>query len=1167
MIPFPPRPALLGLLLIAVLPLPAGAVPAARHVIRDGGQARVFETAVDEFSVRRESGEWKLEKSQAGTVAGLSSAMAARQKTAAAAETVDVVLYETGRPRTEANRRWATPGVLVMASPGTDFTALATKAGAAAWKPAPALEGAAILSFNNGAGAALTAAEFLRLQPGVLSAEPLLARKRVPRWIPNDAYFAYSPTTPGYQWHLRNTGQNGAVAGIDINVISVWDTWRGSGIRIGILDDGVQTTHPDLALNVDTVNDYDWNGKDNDPTPSSSDPHGTCCAGLAAGRGNNGIGICGAAPEATIVGLRLIAAPETDEDEAGAFLHRNDIIQVKSNSWGPDDTGDVVEGPGPLAAAALAAGARSGRGGLGTVVVWAGGNGLEDLDDSNYDGYANSIYVIATGAVTDRGTQAYYSESGANLLITTPSSGNNGAAEITTVDPVGSSGYNSGTAGNFADASYTNDFGGTSAASPIAAGAVALLLQSNPALGWRDVQEILVRTATKVDAGNTGWLTNAAGFHFNNKYGAGLLNTQAAVTLATGWTNLTPMATQSFTSPGGVAIPDNSTPGIVKTFAVPAANFLRVEHAAVTVDITHPRRGQLAVDLISPSGTLCRLAPPREDNSGGLAWTFTTPQFWGESSTGTWTVRVRDTVTGNTGTLNSASLTLYGTGLPGTPALTSASTLDAQTGFFFSFQPQATNTPVLWAATGLPPGLTLNGTTGLISGTPTATGTFLVNLTVANTTGSQGTVLTVSVTEPPAGIPEALDAPAVRFHTAGKAWFAQSTETHDGVDAAQSAALPDNGISGLQTTVTGPVAVTFWWRVSSEERFDKLRFLLDDAEVNAISGETSWAATGLYIPPGTHTLRWSYGKDDTASSGQDAGWLDSLRFHSSIVPLAESGTGTGFQESATGATFSFVDPGSGLGWIAEGGRVAEAGNRYPAFTGGNVPGTTGVQAFEINGTPAILCTDTVDLSGFLNVRGEADVRAFTTNSSGFESNDSLHIYLELSSDAVTWTDGPDILPFRTGGPQDHLITLNTSGTAVYQHFATASGAIPAGTRYARVVVAGVLDSTSEYLVVDNLKITGNPDGVDADGDGSPALTEAWFGTSDLDPVATPTPLSPASGAPGISFPSLPGYPYAVEYSDDLIFWNAVPVTADSAFTVWLDPQPWLARRFYRVRRP
>lgn len=489
--------------------------------------------------------------------------------------------------------------------------------------------------------------------PRLTSVHFLLYRKPPRRLIPSDPLFSQ-------QWHLRNTGQGGGTTGLDVNIASVWDTFRGAGQRIAIIDDGLQTTHPDLSPNVDTANDHDWNdATPDDPSPNlSTDFHGTACAGVAAGRGNNALGISGAAPEATLVGLRLIADEVSDAEEAEALAWRPQLIQIYSNSWGPNDDGKTLEAPGPLVSAALANAAATGRGGRGSIYLWAGGNGRESLDNSNNDGYANSIYTIAVGALENTGGPAYYSEPGANLLVTAPSNG--GSLDIVTTDLTGTNGYNNGS--NLPDNNYTNDFGGTSSSCPLAAGCVALILQANPLLGWRDVQEILIRSATRTAPSDSGWTTNGAGFRFHHDYGAGLLNTQAAATLAAGWTNL-PAATTAEASASGpaVAIPDNNATGIIRSFNLTASN-LRVEHVTLRVDLQHLSRGHLNVTLTSPTGTASQLAIKHPDTGDHYQdWTFSTVRCWGENSAGTWTLRVSDTTSGTTGTLRSATLTIYGT--------------------------------------------------------------------------------------------------------------------------------------------------------------------------------------------------------------------------------------------------------------------------------------------------------------------------------------------------------------------------------------------------------------------------------------------------------------------------------------------------------------------------
>jgi hypothetical protein len=254
-----------------------------------------------------------------------------------------------------------------------------------------------------------------------------------------------------------------------VNVESAWNYGgsggvKGTGIRVAVIDDGLQTAHPDLSPNVDTVNDRDWNGNDGDPNPGVGDDHGTACAGNVGARGNNALGVAGTAPEATLVGLRLTAAATTDAQEAAAMAWKNDLIQIKNNSWGPDDTGTLLEAPGPLTIAAFQTAVATGRGGKGTLFFWAAGNGADVEDNSNFDGYANRIETLAIGALDSLGERAAYSEPGANVVVCAPSDGNAPALGITTTDRTGANGYNTATSATGGD--YANDFGGTSSATP-----------------------------------------------------------------------------------------------------------------------------------------------------------------------------------------------------------------------------------------------------------------------------------------------------------------------------------------------------------------------------------------------------------------------------------------------------------------------------------------------------------------------------------------------------------------------------------------------------------------------------------------------------------------------------------------------------------------------------
>lgn len=599
--------------------------------------------AMDEVCVKGADGvETFLKLDPPATVATLRSRMA---ELSGQGEVLPVV-YPEEEERSEKNRGVVTRKLRVQIPDGDAAAVAASNHLEISERPDYAL-GWTIMSAEDPL-AALAAVNGVRGSGAVASADVLVARKQFARTMPND------PLVPN-QWHLKNSTTSPSIT--HANVENAWKYGlaggvRGAGIRIGIVDDGLETTHPDLAGNVDTANGRDWNGNDLDPNPVfSSDRHGTACAGVAGAIGNNLLGVSGVAPEAKLVGMRLISSAFTDQQVAEAVAWKNDIIQVKSNSWGPYDDGESLEGPGPLTLSAFENATTNGRGGKGTIFVWAGGNGKQLNDNSNYDGYANSIYTIAVGASDSNGTQSYYSEPGANLLVVAPSSGGTG---VTTTDRTGSAGYNtsSGAAGNYHDA-----FGGTSSATPVVSGVVALMLQKNPNLGWRDVQEILIRTATKIRPADPDWVTNGGGFHFNHKFGAGLVNATAAVDMAATWVNL-PARIMETGSRTGSTISSNGTSSL--TFPFPDTN-LRVERATVTFSASHASRGNLSVKLIAPSGTVSQLAESHADtNANYTNWTFSSTRHWGELSTGSWTLEVKNQGS-VAGTIGTCTIQLHGT--------------------------------------------------------------------------------------------------------------------------------------------------------------------------------------------------------------------------------------------------------------------------------------------------------------------------------------------------------------------------------------------------------------------------------------------------------------------------------------------------------------------------
>ena len=478
-------------------------------------------------------------------------------------------------------------------------------------------------------------------------AYPLIDRQHYPRWTPNDPYFSD-------QWHLENTGQDNGVSGEDVNITGAWNSVRGTGVVIGVVDDGLEWDHDDLKTNYESTLDYDYCNYDGNPNPAGWDAHGTAAAGVAAATGNNGIGVSGAAPDASLAGLMLIACGNSDSDEANALSHLNNDIDIYSNSWGPSDNGQTLSGPGPLMIAAFEDDAYNGRNGLGNVITWAAGNGLSNEDDSNLDGYANSRFTISVTAVDHDGDQTNYGEPGANVLISAPSDGS--GVGITTTDNAGNNGYTS--------SDYTSSFGGTSSATPLVSGVIALMMEANSNLTWRDVQQILVESARKNDPNDDGWNTNGAGLEFNHKYGFGVVDAGHAVDLAASWETLDPEVNLSS---GRITVsqtvPDNEPNNpVISSFAV--SESIRVESVDVIFDADHTYRSDLDVTLISPDGTESELVnyfSNRDSGNNYNEWQFNSVQHWGEISKGTWTLEVYDDGNQDEGIWNHWELVIHGT--------------------------------------------------------------------------------------------------------------------------------------------------------------------------------------------------------------------------------------------------------------------------------------------------------------------------------------------------------------------------------------------------------------------------------------------------------------------------------------------------------------------------
>ncbi|MBB5216028.1 S8 family serine peptidase [Parapusillimonas granuli] len=491
------------------------------------------------------------------------------------------------------------------------------------------------------------------------------------------------------QWHLHNTGTfPGSVAGFDINVLPVWPDYTGRGVIVGIMDDGMDETHPDLVHNY--RRDLSWDVALDIPGAAVRQPgdeHGVAVTGLVAASANNGIGGVGVAWDAQIAAYRSLLLL-TDTEPLLSFTRAaakmiDGGISVSVNSWG------AMRWPFDKHAQQAAyweparAMAEDGRDGLGIVTFFAAGNDRLDKFNTNYDPTDNIPWAIIVAASNQRGDIAVYSTPGASVLVTAP--GSEPSAMVTT-DRQGTDGYNkaSGTAGDYTDRG-DSFFNGTSAATPVAGGVAALMLQANPRLGYRDVQEILAYSSKRADFLDRGldaafngardW--NGGALLGSHDFGFGHLDAHAAVRLAESW-NKTSTYANLLLEQGSVAQHSLTIEaGQVQQASAYFARDHRVEQVTVTVDIEAPRLQHVVLELVSPDGTVSTLINrppvyvPDDDDDGSvpdpelpaaLNYTLNTVRNWGEDLNGEWTLRIRNDAGGETVRLKDWSILAYTAG-------------------------------------------------------------------------------------------------------------------------------------------------------------------------------------------------------------------------------------------------------------------------------------------------------------------------------------------------------------------------------------------------------------------------------------------------------------------------------------------------------------------------
>lgn len=439
----------------------------------------------------------------------------------------------------------------------------------------------------------------------------------------------------------------------------VWQDYTGAGVTVAVYDNGIDYSHPDLVANLDVARGYNPYTGTRGPAAGDArleddvngNAQGTVVAGLIAAARNT-VGSVGVAHGATLYSIfnydDASLPPEMPFDgRVQAFLDAALHADVMNNSWSDEAAFHARGDFGGLAAAqgaALEVAATEGRDGLGTIIVQAAGDGGSLYADTNMSNWTNSRFSIAVGASAGNGGQYTTSTKGASVLVSAP-----GGLMLST-DRVGSEGLSAG--------GYTDGYVyGSGTATAVVSGVVALVLEANPLLGARDVQEILAYSAQPSRAtgdiffnGAGNW--NNGGLRLNSAVGAGIVDARAAVRLAETWDGqrtwnnvveqsaaISPNETMTLHAPGSVSM--------TKTLRLEADQV--IDRVDLKVDIKSEWIEFLTVTLTSPDGTTSTLLDRPGSftgrnytylphDGGQLVFTLNSTHFMGEHAAGDWTV-------------------------------------------------------------------------------------------------------------------------------------------------------------------------------------------------------------------------------------------------------------------------------------------------------------------------------------------------------------------------------------------------------------------------------------------------------------------------------------------------------------------------------------------------
>jgi subtilisin family serine protease len=616
----------------------------------------------------------------------------------------------------------------------------------------------------------------------------------------------------------------GMAPGVDaIKAPRVWNELGidGTGVVVGIMDTGVDGTHPALSARwrglfaAPSACWLDNSGQGTPNFPVDNHYHGTHVMGTVTGQAlNDTIGV---APGALWIAANtinqgvgtafdndVIQSLEWFADPDGNPLTTDDVPCVVQNSWG------VYEGLGYADCFSYWWTAIDNCEAAGVVLTWSAGNegaGAGTLR-SPADRAASPYNAFSVGS-----TQNYAPFEISDFSSRGPSGCGGAYAMKPEVSAPGSHIYSAQPGGGY---QYLD---GTSMAGPHVAGVVALMCASNPDLDVETVKQVLMETA--LDRGVPGE---------DNTYGHGFINAYEAVLAVMGGLGtisgtVTDIATGLPLAGVHVGVVDRPVSRVTGAdghfeFMLPVGQW------TLTFDVFGYGDETLVVEVLenqTVDGSIAMTALPTAVLSGVVY------DFEGATVQGA-TIHVLDTPLApvNSGVGGVYSITLPAGATYDVVARAAGYGADQHT---INFQGS----------------MTLDFTLPELTAEDFESGNFLM----------------------------------YPWEMSGNApWIITSVNPYEGTYSARSGDIGDNQSSSLEVTVQVVAAddISFWYRVSSEASYDYLRFYVDGTQVASWAGTVPWTQYSYAVTSGTHTFKWSYTKDQSVSTGDDAGFIDFIEF-------------------------------------------------------------------------------------------------------------------------------------------------------------------------------------------------------------------------------------------------------------------------------------------------